>query len=228
VPLRTTQRNDVLAEIEDVGLDAAHFEWSDFEARRLEAIDVLVHRPSTNVRFAFHFLENGNWYLNWQPGAQGPTDRRSPGPYWRDVLPHVGQWLETVRSELEAPDLWAEIGRAREAVSELPPNVQNTPFNPDEQRQIEQRFEAVKSQVRQTNPELDAEQLRAIDSTLDSLVDASKKLSRLDWRSLVVGAIIEKGLDSVLPSDVVRHVLVITLRSIATLFGHDIPELPLA
>jgi hypothetical protein len=80
VPLLKTHRNEVLAAIQKVGLDPAQFEWSDFEARKEDAVDVLVHTP-TNALFYFFFHDNGFWAATWYPSAEGPGDSTTATPY---------------------------------------------------------------------------------------------------------------------------------------------------
>jgi hypothetical protein len=143
------------------------------------------------------------------------------------VLPLVAAWLQVVRRESEAPDLWVEVERERATVGEPPPAVENTPFNASEIEQIAKQVEEVKAYVRHTY-DLPEGQLHALEARLDYLVEASHRSPRLDWRNAMLGVLLGAIVQGALPSNVVRDVLVMTLRGIGALFGHDLPQLPTA
>lgn len=60
--------------------------------------------------------------------------------------------------------------------------------------------------------------------TLCSL--GSGDAAELDWRNAMLGVLLGVVVQGLLPQEPVRDALQMVLRSVASLFGHDIPQLP--
>jgi len=119
--LRVTQRNDVFGLINTVGLDALSFDWVKPPGSRSSYCryeDILVHKPTLST-FEFTFnTSNGMWRPAFKPGADGsPETEFDTVPTWFAVLPLVERWLKLVKEDAEAPDLWEELYREREALT---------------------------------------------------------------------------------------------------------------
>jgi hypothetical protein len=158
----------------------------------------------------------------YRPGRTAPEERNFPGT-WEQQVEYVKVWLECVKREYEAPDLWRQL---QQGVAELPASGgENTPFTPDERAQIERQLRAALEAVRR-NHELTSGQLRALKEKVDDLIEAARRLGQLDWRSTFIGAMLEVALANALSSDVLRDLLGLTL-GLAQLFGGpEIPALP--
>jgi hypothetical protein len=158
------------------------------------------------------------------PGTDGSEEEQRPGS-WDYQFGYVQEWIGCVKREYEAPDLWAELGQQRELAGGELPEVENTPFTPDEQRQIEAQLRETKAFVRKSFDLTEAQYL-AIEGRLDYLVEASQHMRRIDWRNALVGVFLTAVVTGLLPGDAVREVMGIALRGLAGLFGVDIPALP--
>jgi hypothetical protein len=231
--LLRSQENNVFAAIQAAGLNPEEFEWttdySNFahgDAAGMR-VPVLQHKPS-NAFFIFDWSVNRTPEQHvafYTPGLDQPHDTRHAGN-WESQLGYVRSWLEYLRREWEAPDLWAELASGRELGSVVSDAVtDNSPFNPQERAEISQKLEEVKRYVRQTY-ELNEAQYDAIDARLDYLVDAAARLGRVDWRNAFVGAFLGAVVQAVLPPEPVRDVVSLALRGLGHLFGVHIPELP--
>src|SRR5207253_159374 len=110
--------NAVLELIEVTGLDATEFEWVTMRTEvtkiglgqdRMD-VPVLMHAP-TGYFFAFDFhAARGEHWAIFVPGHDVSRARVNAGS-WNEELDLLAQWLEIVKREYEAPDLWAELGR---------------------------------------------------------------------------------------------------------------------
>ena len=232
-PLTQTRRNTVLGAIGQAGLDAVDFVW-DIEPSEATVVglggepvtvDVLEHRP-TEYWFKFDVdATRASLWAIFIPGRDGVLRREHAGT-WDYVRAYIQEWLLHVREEHDAPDLWAALGQQRELmVGEV---AENTQFTPQEQAQIAAQLTEAKEYVR-ANFWLDPEQQAKVEAQLDYLIDAATRSRRIDWRNLLMGALVSQALQAVLPVDVVQQVLFVVLRGLAQMFGggdHELPGAP--
>jgi hypothetical protein len=219
VLLEKWQGNAIFEAIQEAGLDPGDF---DFENSETEA------RISRRGSESYFIIGGGaGHYEGSYVVGDGPA-----WPYkvysWPPLMERVGTWAASVRRDLETPDLWAEFRRAAESLgvaADAP--IENTPFTEDEQRQIEGRLQELKEYVR-TTYSLSGPQMQAVDAKLDYLVDASRRpgIGRSDWQLMLYGAVLGWILQTVLPPDVAKDILLMALRGLGQLLGYHIPELP--
>ena len=106
--------------------------------------------------------------------------------------------------------------------------AENTPFAPSEQAQIIEQLRELREFVR-SSYQLSTSQLTAIEKRLDYLAEAATRLGRLDWRNLMVGALLGLIVEAVVPPEPIRAILGLIVRGLGHLFGGGAPpELPLA
>ena len=104
--------------------------------------------------------------------------------------------------------------------------TENTPFTPDEQNEIAARLQALAEHARRTYS-LSAAQMRALDTKLDYLADAARRLGRKDWLNVCAGAILGYILSASLPPEAARDMFLGLARAIGHLWGlPDLPMLP--
>ena len=95
------------------------------------------------------------------------------------MLEQLGHWAEEVRYVAETPDFWTELQQVPEILAaSQAADASNAPFTPDEQAEISARIDQAKDAVRQENPELNGEQLAAIEQGLDEVKEASTRVGR--------------------------------------------------
>ena len=221
----------MFAAIQEAGLNVQDFRWSkaltdaswnpDFD--RI-SVPVLVHEP-THALFKFDIDTGRSLHVAYfEPGEQMPQGSGQGG--WPRMLALVSAWLEYVKREFEAPELWRELEREREVIGGMAA-AENSPFSPAEQTQIAEQLRELKEFVR-ANYQLNGTQLGAIDSRLDYLSEAATRLGRLDWRNLMVGALLGLVVEAVVPPEPIRAILGLIVRGLGHLFGGGgLPELPL-
>jgi hypothetical protein len=224
--LLKSQRNTVGQIIVNRGLNIQEFVWSATPTSVIQVglgqepitVSTLVHGP-TGFYFVFDFDSVRNHHCNFRPGLDSPEERHGPHN-WGVQAQYVHTWLGYVKREHEAPDLWQAL---QGGFAELPSEVENTAFRPEEQVLIEQQLRAALEAIQRTH-ELTAAQLQALEEKVEYLVEAAGRFPRLDWRSLLLGSLFEVMISQSLAPDVVRDMLSLVLRGLAQLFGG--PELP--
>jgi hypothetical protein len=107
---------------------------------------------------------------------------------WSAQLLSCERWLHLIRSEWEAPDLWAQLQRERTAVGGPASGVENAPFTEDELG-VSAQIRELKEYVR-TAHDLEEGQLREIDARLDHVEHTARQgIGRVDWWNLLVGTL---------------------------------------
>jgi hypothetical protein len=124
------------------------------------------------------------------------------------------------------PNLWELLEEQRELLGTTEPtdDSPNTPFNPEEQRQIAAQLDEIK-ELLVSNHGVDP---AALDDKLDYLVDASKRTGRVDWRNIFVATIFGLVADHLITPETWRVVMTLAAQGIGHLFGGGMPQLPVA
>jgi hypothetical protein len=210
------KRNQIFAAIQGVGLDPRDFD--------------LVEDGDDNFRIKHKwsdscFIVGGSpaHYVGSYVVGDGPT-----WPYeaysWESILPRVSRWLEEVKRDLQTPDLWYELQREAELLGGASNEAnENTPFTPEEQREIIGRLQELAESARRTYS-LSGPQMQILNAKVDYLVGAAGRLGRIDWRNVLAGAILSFVLTAAFSPESARHIFMELLRAIGHLYGH--PELP--
>jgi hypothetical protein len=110
-------------------------------------------------------------------------------------------WLQAVKSDHDAPDLWAEA-RKEHQLSDAAGVVggDNRPFTPEEVRELEPRLREIAAYIESRQP-LDAEQKEQLQGRFEYLVGAAKRgLGRIDFLNIFVGQMFQMATDGVIHS----------------------------
>jgi hypothetical protein len=139
------------------------------------------------------------------------------------VLPVVAAWIEEVKDNHDAPDLWAEAAKARyvtDAAGDV--GADNTPFTPAEIESLKPRLDEVEAYIESRQP-LDEQQKRIVQGRFSYLLGAAKRgVGRIDWLNIFVGQVVEMVVEGVMKSslygDVMRYAGT-TLSKVITQLG---------
>jgi len=165
LPLRKTQKNDVLRLLQRHGLDAAGFAWG-FRLLRQDtafvggaAVQELVHEPTGYfVVFDFRQGELADKRVLISPGVQDHEEAHAVGG-WTIALVIVNRWAHELRKELDAPDLWAEFLSARAVAADIAELPAAQAVTREERTGILEAVESLKADVAR-QAEMDAVGLR--------------------------------------------------------------------
>jgi hypothetical protein len=225
--LLKSQKNSVFEIVQSAGLDPAEFEWT--ERRSIDSpipAPALVHRPS-NAWFTFDFDALAQHHLgHYSPGTETAEDVMRAGS-WAAHLTNVAQWLQNLKREFYAPNLWDELAKQREltAATEPSDDADNAPFTLEEQEKIASQLREIRELLVRTE-RLEGERLRAVESRLDYLQEASTRMGRRDWLNIFYGAVFSWALTALVSPDSAREVLIAAAQGLGDLFGGGIPQLP--
>jgi hypothetical protein len=209
--LLQSQKNECLEMIQAAGLEPADFRWQFRSAELGGLYPQVAHSPTT---FYFTFqrdLSADVFHVEFSPGYESLAQQDGPGTWSQVVRVQFPNWLDYLKREYYAPDLWAEVEHQRGMLSADGEGVENTPFTAKEQETIAVQLNEAKVYVR-ANFELDEGQFTRFESQLDYLIDAAKRVGRVDWRNLLIGSFLSLVVQSVVPTEPVRELLFVILR----------------
>lgn len=191
VKLLRSQANDVFSLIRRVEMEPAEFVWelvvSQFGRYWVQQ---LVHKP-TGYYFVFDFAENKHC-LRCSPWTDGP-EHSSYTVSWNSQYDGVTEWLQALRREASAPDLWGQLSKVKPLTAENAPK-KNTPFTRKEQTAITIRLDEISKSIEQSYSLTKAE-FKLVHGRLEEMKESSERLGRKDWQMFVAGVIFNIAYD---------------------------------
>ena len=221
--LLRSQQNEVLQRIQNVGLDPRSFEWDmvNGPSSRVQ-VSRLVHRP-TGGYFVFD-LNRGRHWTEFSPGHEVTVEQQFPGN-WGLQLDYVTSWLQAVKREYEAPDLWRALSGESRLIDAASADAANEPFSDDEQKQVRGQLSELRSLADQADISPDSK--ATLEARLTYLEDAVGRQGRIDWANNLVGVLMGLALQAVVPPELVREMLALAWGGLGHLFGGGgFPALP--
>ena len=168
----------------------------------------------TDYYFQFDMLGSDHSADYW-PDANGAQHKELAGP-WGTQLQQVGNFLEGVKPEIEAPDLWESIAGATR-VSGAADRKDNEPLDADEQRTLVGTIDEIETYLTATVELSDPAQER-VRRDLDYVKDAVTRLGRRDWLMFTVGQLTTLVIDRVVPADSFPHMLSLLWGAVQLVF----------
>jgi len=192
--LLTSQKNELFQIIQEMGLYPTDFQWTKVASRYTpeRSAQALVFRD-TRFRFEMDRTLADCDIIRCSPGKTQHTDVDGVGS-WTEHARGFRQWLQRLRRETEALDLWEQLSQ-----SQLGPGVSADPeggngaFTVAEAKQITAGVEAMREYLATECAEEDGAQ-EAINEKLDYLVGAANRQGRMDWVHTCLGALTSLGI----------------------------------
>lgn len=214
--LLPSQKNEVLALVQNADLDPARFEWSVVPSKLDEEVGVskLVYIGSPFFyQFDFSEEDGFGYYAIFSPAETLPIEEGMVNGGWKEQKGIVANWLSYLRREVGQPDLWGEISRFRFPISsELTVAVANEAFSENEVEEIVVSLNQVRHYLSEQQCTSE-EQNRLMNEKLDYLIDAAKRERKRDWMYTCVGVVLQ--LTTVLAVDAaLRKTLWVTIWGI--------------
>ena len=220
-----TQANEILENIRKRGLDPSEFQWKEVKSRATPNLLVsgLFHGP-TGHYFIFDFFRSVEYYTVRSPGPGSGFDLGYPKT-WGEQYANVLEWLDWLKREVEAPDLWAAISQERKLAEVASASAaSNTPFTVDEQRQVSGRLDEIAQYLIKTQT-LSEQHTDFVKKRLDYLKEATKRLGRLDWLHTAIAVFVTIVMETGIGSNAARELFRFAGQILGQLLG-GIASLP--
>lgn len=217
-----SQANEVLELIQSVGLEPSSFAWgirSSVETPGLE-VSSLTH-SGTGHYFIFDFCD-GEHYAVHSPGRDSMRETRHT-EFWSSQVGSVENWLQYLKREVQAPDLWSAILEDSQLATAAASSDDEQPFTVEEQRKVSSQLAEIKRYVIATH-DLCEEDSRFVTKRLDYLADAAKRQARRDWLHLALGVLLTIGFKIGLGSEGLRELFSMVGAAVQDVVGGLLPS----
>lgn len=184
--LMRSQKNELLEIIKNYELDPFNFKWTSEKVEGRKS-SVLRYKD-TDYFFCTCINPNGFIFL-YSPGVDKYVER-SDVYSWSNGTSYFIRWLLHLKREIDQPDLWEELEKIKlfENVEfETENNIQQ--FTYQETLQIQEGINNIREYLLE-EVKGNTQEIKAINDKLDYLIDSSKRMGRIDWKNVFVGAIV--------------------------------------
>ncbi len=226
--LLNTQKRDVFEMLANSGLEPHQFEWTSgltgggSIGAPPTQISILQSKSQPEFNFAFYFAR-GSYRPSCSPW-EGKRVASLGEVSWPSCLGYVQMWAKLVQDELNTPDPWQALaGLATTSDIAVASEVANTEFSHRETDRLANGLEQIRRLL------IDAagrseQSVAVINSQLNSLLDASKRMGRKDWVNQAIGALMTLSITLALPPETTKQALEI-LRQTLTGLVHLTPHI---
>jgi hypothetical protein len=212
-------------------IKAQGFDPSEFDRDETDDTVLIAHKPTGSVLTIARRSTQNQYSIKWVVGEEKSVRWAAEKP---GIV--VARWLETLRADIETPDLWEELGvepepavedgmSGQSEMSSLLRDQINTPFSAAERDQIGRWIEQVRREAR-AQYELSDRHMRLLEAKLTYIEGALGRTGRLDWLNLTIGALCGALAGDVLTPHIASGILRTLASAIGHLFGQALPQLP--
>jgi hypothetical protein len=188
--LTKKEGNALFKYAESIGLRPSEFALSDETVLSVTA-SVLSHLPTGHYfKFGIYRARTGGIVsqATWSPIIDGRV--RKQHTHRIEQLEFAGRWLNVVKEEYETVDLWKAAAQEAALVSGGPIDEGDRPFTREEQKVLAERLTQLEKKIialAQPTPQQQAH----LSETIQHAKDATTRTSRIDWKSLFVGKLLD-------------------------------------
>jgi hypothetical protein len=188
------QTNELFSLIEAWGLSPRAFSWSVDESSPMLKSVSLNHSQS-GYYFTFNYLGPGGPIMScsYAPGTNTMIDSHAGGD-WDEVTQTFAVWLQSLKREISAVDLWSELSKESIFIKSASEEKTNAPFTKIEQEQIATTLNEIKQYIFKTQSPNTSE-AKLIDAKIQYLVEASERIGRKDWKIMAVSILLSLAVD---------------------------------
>ena len=199
-----SQARDIFELIKSIQLTPEDFKWETVSSNiGLLKVSRLVH-INTNYYFQFDFVKTQHHYV-CSPGNSTQVESATAGN-WDNHIAAFKRWLQYLKREIEAPDLWSAIANEKVLSEVSYDNDDNATFSMEEKLRVAHSLNEIKQyliSIQSFSPE----QKQYLDARFGYLINASERLGRKDWILLAVGTLTNIIIGLSLMPDIAREFL---------------------
>jgi hypothetical protein len=216
-----TQANEIFDAIRNKGLDPIEFEWQECDSIVTRNIKVsrLAHRPS-GFYFIFDFSKSSH-YAEFSPGVDSIVKREYPGS-WMYQKEYVIKWLDSLKKEIEAPDLWNIILQEKQLTKAAIDSTVNSCFTEEEKSHIAEAMNNIQNYLL-TTQNFEDKYVKFIEDRLNYLKEAADRQGRQDWLHTVIGVLFTIVMGTGLSSERARELFRFVANSLQNLLVKILP-----
>ncbi len=190
--LLKTQKNEALELIKKWEFDPFNFTWK-----------IELSKITKNLEVSKLLYNNTEFYFIFDYNIESQTAVYAPGYERWETIDYNGawdiqlysfeKWLENLKREIDAPDLWREVQKYQlPKDTRIDPNIKNEPFTAYQVNTIEIGLDRIRNYLTDNISEdiKTKDNLEVIDKKIDYLKGALYRQGRLDWFHTCIGVLI--------------------------------------
>lgn len=214
--LTKTQRQDIAAVLQNAGFAVGAFDVVQRPSQFARGPVDSLFLKGTEYYFRFELDRDGHHWAYCSPGM-GTVQERMYTQNWDRQWQRFLRWVEDLKREVEAVDPWEQIRSYLPSEEVLPAGEEglNSRFAYAEVQAIEAALAQLESRLQQ-HFRLTNDQIEKVHKTVGYLKEEAKKLGRLNWKHLVIGALAELGLSLMIPPESFREFWTIVKETFQT------------
>jgi hypothetical protein len=219
VRLRKTEKNEIFKLIHEFGLAAENFRWTEDEFPEWD-IDTVIFRASVLTHLPTrYFCKFSGTLVQFSPGPDRRVQTEKHHDNWDIKLGVAGLWLEELKKEVDAPDLWSSVGKEKTlSLAASSPDIENRPFTEAEQKFIAAKLDELKGYVLE-GQQFSAKQAGYVEREFVYLKESSRRFGRNDWLRVLLSVLIGQAINLALSPEKARGLLVLAGTTFQSLWG---------
>jgi hypothetical protein len=208
VRLKKNEKSEIFLLVQQSGLNPADFRWTDEDTEEWIDIDsvrfrisILTHRPTD------YYCKFGGTRVEFSPGPHKRVEADDHRDVWNIKRNVANLWVEELKKELDAPDLWASISQEQVlSTAAASTTLDNRPFTTAEQSLIAAKLDDIKGYLLE-GQEFAADQAETVERELAYLRESSERLGRKDWLNNLLGGLVGLAIGLALDPEKARGTL---------------------
>jgi hypothetical protein len=218
--LTISKKDRLFRMLTGMNFDPADFNWSDKTQEEWDGLAahkfIVSELKYKRWDYSFSF---GYYGVIACPGQDRKIEKWTHQDNWEYQEQRFEEWLRRLRNEINAPNLWASVGQEKilsNAVSS--PTLNNLPFDQVEHELIHGKLDEIKAFVYQAQ-QLDAAQSKFVEQEFAYLKEASGRMGRKDWLTLLAGGFMSMIVGLALEPATARGLLALAGSAFQSLWG---------
>jgi hypothetical protein len=195
--IREAHAVQVYKAIVEKGLEYTDFYFGNELSNHIDSIISVLRYEPRGYYFTFDFYGDQGIWSRRSPGRDQMEENHNGFSSWKDQYKWCREWLDFVKEELEAPDIWTEFIKSRTLPAATPfdPGA-NTPFTEEEQDYLTTRLDEFKEAIIASVsglqlPAADLEsRIDQIESELSYIKQGLTRLGRIDWKNILIASLL--------------------------------------
>jgi hypothetical protein len=220
VRLKKTEKSEIFLLVQQSGLNPADFSWTDEDTEEWIDMDsvrfrisVLTHRPTE------YYCKFGGTRVEFSPGPHKRVEADDHRDVWNIKGNVANLWLEELKKELDAPDLWASIGQEKVlSTAASSADLDNRPFTASEQSFIAVKLDEIRGYILE-GQQLNSQEAEFVQREFADLKDSSRRFGRKDWLRVLLGVLIGQVINLALSPDKARGLFALGGTALQSLWG---------
>lgn len=201
--LLTSQRNEIFTTLQNRDLNPTDFSLEETDVDKDTMVSLVQKATNYFFRIRIRPAFGIQFIAIYSPGSEFSSVTEKCDT-WPEVVMNLEFWISNILRETETPDLWDGLGGDNQLLQDATEQpVDNPPFTQAELPQVRECLKEIKAYVINTK-ELTETQRKIIDARFNYMEEASTRMGRKDWLSVVIGNLLGIAFSLALTGDSTR------------------------